>query len=180
MNGQRHSRTSRGRNICFVACAATIGAATVAACAAAPESAGSIPEVRLANLRPSLGGPLAPSFLADLRLTNPSARRVSIDGVTFNLSLGGLLMATGVRNQPLSIAPRADEALTVEARPTTRGVVAHLFALGGGDGVPYAIRGEVYRQGRTDSTESYASAGTLDLYAGGLQGLEPHYRVRGF
>lgn len=174
MVGQRHSRTSGVRNTCL----ATAVAGMIAACAGAAGT--ETPEVRLANLRPSLSGPLGHSFLADLRLTNASARRVTVDGVTFNLSLGGALLASGVRNQPLSIAPQADEALTVEAWPVSQTVVAHLFALGSGDGMPFSIHGEVYRQGRTDETVPYATDGTLDLFAGGLTGLEPHYRARSF
>lgn len=179
MVGQRHSRTSGVRNTCLAAwLAVPLGA--LAGCAGDRAASGNMPEVRLANLRPALGGPLAPSFLADLRLTNPTTQRVTVDGVTFNLSLGGALLASGVRNQPLSIAPQADEALTVEARPVSQAVVAHLFALGGADGLPFTIRGEVYRQGREDQTVPYSADGTLDLFAGGLTGMEPHYRTRPF
>lgn len=176
MVGQRHSRTAGVRNTCLAASVL----AGLAACAGAASPTAEAPEVRLTNLRPSMGGPLGGKFLADLRLTNPSPQRLTVDGVTFNLSLGGALLASGVRNQPLSIAPRADAALTIEARSVSPAVVAHLFALGGGDGVPFTIRGEVYRQGRTDETMPYAANGTLDLFAGGLAGTEPHYRARPF
>jgi hypothetical protein len=152
----------------------------MAACSPGGTTPEGVPEVSLTALRPSLGGPLAPSFLADLRLTNPTGQRVEVDGVTFNLSLGGTLAASGVRNHSLSIAPRADQELTIEAQPVARAVVAHMFGLGGADGLDYAISGEVYRQGPEDQTTPYLSQGTLDLFGGGLAGGEPRYRNRAF
>ena len=175
MSSDRHSRTFNRRNIC-------LAGAILALSACAPGSAPNdgTPEVRLTSLRPGQGGVMAPNFLADLRLTNPTARRIEVDGITLNLSLEGALLASGVRNHTLSIAPLADEELTVEARPVSRAVVAHLFGLGGADGLSYGISGEIYRQGRTDTTRPYAARGTLDLYGGGLTSGEPHYRDRAF
>ncbi len=123
---------------------------------------------------------MAPRFLADLRLSNPTGRRMAVNGVTLNLSLDGTLLASGARNHTLSIAPRADEELTIEARPVSQAVVAHLFGLGGADGLDYAISGETYRQGSTDTTTPYRAKGTLDLFGGGLTGGVPHYRDRAF
>ncbi|KJS42792.1 MAG: hypothetical protein VR70_03510 [Rhodospirillaceae bacterium BRH_c57] len=174
---QRHTRTGRWRNTRLVVALPLLALLAVPACA---PTAGTGPEVRLTGLRPAIGGLMEPRFLADLRLSNPTGQRMAVNGVTLNLSLGGTLLASGVRNHTLSIAPNADEELTVQARPVSRAVVAHLFGLGAADGLDYAISGEIYRQGRSDSTTPYSAQGTLDLFGGGLTSGEPHYRTRAF
>lgn len=175
MAEQRHTRTPILRNTSLAAAFLAISA-----CAPGTAPGESAPDVALTTLRPGMTGPLSDTFLADLRLSNPTGKRMTVDGVTFNLSLNGTLVASGIRNYALSIAPFSDGEMTVEARAVSPLAVAHLFAIGGADGAGYTVRGEVYQHGPEDRVRPYVADGRLDLFGGGLGGGEPHYRSRGF
>jgi LEA14-like dessication related protein len=101
------------------------------------------PEVSLAGLVLSDPNPLAPKFRVRLRVENPNAIDVSLDGADATLELNGKPVATGVSRSPLTLKSLATSELELDVAAQTLGMLAGTAAVLAENRIRYRVQGHL-------------------------------------
>ena len=104
-------------------------------------------------------------FNLRLRIENPNAEDISIDGIAFELEINDQLFAQGVGNRALTVPRYGSGLMPVEAVSSLGGMIKQLSALARSDklGFTYSIKGTLSVAGGTRIP--FDQRGELDLGA---------------
>jgi LEA14-like dessication related protein len=146
----------------------TAGLITITGCATLFQHM-ETPQVTLADLQLRNSTLFEQRYVIFLRVQNPNAFAIPVEGVQFNLDLDGEDFAQGLANQPVEIPPMGSAIIEVEAVSTTLALVQQLQRLGAGNGtdsMAYRVRGVLHLAGRPRLPFDYQGeinlAGLLD------------------
>lgn len=101
------------------------------------------PKVSLAGLAVKDLNPFRPSFLVRLRVDNPNALNVNLDGGEVALALNGQPVAAGVSRSPLALAKFGTSQMDVEVTADTLGVLQQILLLQSRPTVDYDVSGHL-------------------------------------
>jgi LEA14-like dessication related protein len=137
-------------------------AATMAGCAGLPAGM-EAPSVTIADIGTGVVGVFEQQFNIRLRIQNPNADDLRIDGISFSLELNGAPFATGVGNQAVTVPRYGTAFMPVEAVSSLGGLIGQFRALVQGDkpGFRYRLKGVVSIAG--GSRVPFDRSGEFDL-----------------
>lgn len=135
------------------------------ACAGLPRNGMEPLSVTLADVRPSQMGLLEQEFAMKLRVQNPNAVEVPLQGVAFDVELNGMRFAKGVSRQDGVVLAFGDVILDVKGISTLGDVLAQVGSLR--DGPPgritYRLRGKLAPL--SGASVPFDSSGNIDFSA---------------
>jgi LEA14-like dessication related protein len=83
-------------------------------CASLPGSGFDSPQVELLSLRPITGLGMEARFAVSLRIVNPNAVPIAIEGLAYEVDLRGSRVLSGVSNRPLTVEPFSEAVTELE------------------------------------------------------------------
>ncbi len=124
-------------------------------------------KVAMTSMAPLESTLMEQRYLIKLRIQNRSRSPLSIDGVSFDLSLNGKAFASGVSNQQTTVAAYDESLLEVKVSSTLFGVIRQIQSMQEMGGKPFAY--EI--SGNLSTADSYFNlpfreSGEIDLSAG--------------
>ena len=127
-----------------------LSAAIIAGCAGLP-SGMEAPSVTIADFGAGSVGMFEQQFNLRLRIQNPNAEDLRIDGIAFELEINGAPFAKGVGNQAVTVPRYGSGFMPVEAVSSLGGLLKQFGALMQSDkpGFRYRIKGVVSIAGGT-------------------------------
>jgi LEA14-like dessication related protein len=129
--------------------AAALFLAASSGCASWPALRLERPEVILVDLAPLESTLFEQRVRIDLRVLNPNARPLEVEGLDFELELNDLRVARVLSNEALSVPARGDALLSVTASATVFDLLRQLLAAQRQQRETYAYRvgGRIYLRG---------------------------------
>ncbi len=166
MGGVPGCRGSRWAGLGKLGILAVLGLSACAALTGRPEP----PRVSLADIRLVDASLFEQRYALKLRVQNPNAFRLPIDGLDYTLSLNGKAFAHGVSNAALSVPAYGESVITVSLISQLGDTLRQLRALSSGPGaISYSLDGGVHLGGRA-LTLPFSHIGEIDLGTGSRRG----------
>lgn len=116
------------------------------ACAGLPPGDFDRPEIELIGLRPLSGRGMEARFLVTLRIVNPNATALAVEGMAYEIELRDTRVLSGVSSQRLEVDAFSETAAEVEVAAGLLGSLALLRDLLGNppqEAIPYALRAKL-------------------------------------
>lgn len=101
------------------------------------------PAVTLADVRYVGGTLFEQHFEFDVRIRNPNAQPLEVEGTSFTIDLNGRQFARGVSDQAFSVPARGERVVTLPALSTLNQVIGQIANPGAAQGLGYALNGEL-------------------------------------
>lgn len=127
------------RQISFIACFAMTG---LAACSSLPPSEVDLPDVSLAGLSFAEPGLFEQKLTIQLRLKNPNAFDIPIDGLNFALDVNSTPFADGVTDKDVTLPGLGEIVVPVDITISTNTLIERVVAVGTGQRLDYQLTGE--------------------------------------
>jgi LEA14-like dessication related protein len=134
----------------------------LAACAGLPGGMEPL-NVTLADVRPEQIGLLEQEYAMKIRVQNPNAREIPLQGVSFAVELNGKSFAKGVSPATATVPAFGDVILDVKAVSSLGGILdqINLVRNGAPDKISYRLQGKLASS--AGNRLPFDSVGTLDL-----------------
>lgn len=123
----------------FLACLAVVG---LAACSSLPRSEGDIPDVSLAGLSFAEPGLFEQTLTIQLKLKNPNAFDIPLDGLNFALDVNNAPFIDGFTNQNVTLPSLGEIVVPVDITISTNALIERVVAVGTGQRLDYQLTGE--------------------------------------
>jgi LEA14-like dessication related protein len=121
--------------------------------------------VTLADVRPEQMGLLEQEYAMKIRVQNPNAKEIALQGLSFAVELNGKSFAKGVSPATATVPAFGDVVLDVKAISSLGGILdqINLVRNGAPDKITYRLQGKLASS--AGSRLPFDSVGTLDLAA---------------
>jgi len=125
------------------------------------------PEVELLGLEPLPSQGLEARFLVKLRIVNPNAIPLAIDGMAYDVFIRGSKILSGVSNEGISVGAYSESVAELEVAAGMFGSLAlirDLMSNPTDKGLPYTLKAKLSRSGLGGAIR-VSREGTIDLNA---------------
>jgi LEA14-like dessication related protein len=138
----------------------------LSACATLPGGT-QAPTVTIADIRPLEFGLLEQKYMLRLRIQNPNAFAVPVQGLSYQLELNDRPFASGVSNQSLTLPSLGSEVVEVEAYSSLADIFQQLTSMRGAEGanIHYRLAGKL-NPSRSFNALSFEQRAELPLMGG--------------
>lgn len=150
----RHSSNSDTRAFRFaqhlLRAMSLAGLLIIAGCAALNVADFDEPQIELLGLTPMAGSGMEARFLVKLRIVNPNAIPLEVDGMAYDVFIRGNKLLSGVSNEPLRVAAYGESTAELEVAAgmmSSFALLRDLMSNPPEGGLPYRLNAKLSRKG---------------------------------